>query len=161
MVAVIGAGGTLEPETARIAEELGAALVRAGFGVVCGGRDGVMRAVARGAATARGSALHPPVIGILPSYDHDEGNAYLDVVLPTGMGHARNVLVVAAGDAVICVGGATGALSEVALASKIGRPVIALRATGGTADLVARAIPSVVAAAGVQEAVAALLKALS
>jgi hypothetical protein len=69
------------------------------------------------------------------------------------MGHARNALVAAAGEALICVGGATGALSEVALARKIGRPVLAFPATGGTAAVVSRALEQVVSVATPEEAV--------
>jgi uncharacterized protein (TIGR00725 family) len=120
LIAVVGNGGDLTAEQAQLAESLGAALVEAGYGVVCGGLGGVMEAVARGAVTARGAARHPPVVGILPKYLPEQGNDYLDIVLPTGLGHARNTLVAAAGEAVVCVGGAAGALSEVALARNRG-----------------------------------------
>ena len=120
-----------------------------------------MEAVCRGAVKERGKGQWPPVIGILPSYDLAGGNAYLDVAIPSGMGHARNALVAAAGDAVVCVGGAMGALSEVALARKIGRPVVALRPSGGTAALVAKAIPTVTAVDGSQDAIARLRELLA
>jgi uncharacterized protein (TIGR00725 family) len=154
LIAVVGNGGGLTAEQAQLAESLGAALAEAGYGVVCGGRGGVMEAVARGAVTQRGTARHPPVVGILPQYEPEAGNDYLDVVLPTGLGHARNALVAAAGEVVICVGGAAGALSEVALARKIGRPVLAFPSSGGTADLAAKALPSVEAVGTPEEAVA-------
>jgi uncharacterized protein (TIGR00725 family) len=154
LIAVVGNGGDLTSEQAQLAEALGAALCEAGYGVVCGGLGGVMEAVARGAVTERGTARHPPVVGILPSYVHEQGNDYLDVVLPTGLGHARNALVAAAGEVLVCVGGAAGALSEVALARKIGRPVLAFPGSGGTADLAAKALPSVVSVATPEEAVA-------
>ncbi|MHC4971067.1 MAG: SLOG cluster 4 domain-containing protein [Planctomycetota bacterium] len=154
LIAVVGNGGDLTTEQAQLAESLGAALVGAGYGVVCGGLGGVMEAVARGAVTARGAARHPPVVGILPYYLPEQGNDYLDIVLPTGLGHARNTLVASAGEAVVCVGGAAGALSEVALARKIGRPVLAFPASGGTADLATRALPSVIAVETPDDAVA-------
>ncbi len=100
-------------------------------------------------------------MGILPTYEHDAANDYLDVVLPTGLGHARNALVAAAGEAVVCVAGATGALSEVALARKIGRPVLAFPASGGTADLVARAMQSVIAVETVEQVVEKLQEILA
>lgn len=159
-MAVIGSGSKLGPAHAALAEELGAALVQAGFGIVTGGLGGVMEAVSRGARSARGLARHPPIVGILPGYDVADGNEHLDLVLPTGFGHARNALVVAAGEAVVCLAGATGALSEVALARKMGRPVIALTSTGGTARLSARAIKAVVAATSPREAVARVQEAL-
>jgi uncharacterized protein (TIGR00725 family) len=154
LIAVVGNGGDLTTEQAQLAEWLGAALVGAGYGVVCGGLGGVMEAVAPGAVTARGAARHPPVVGILPYYLPEQGNDYLDIVLPTGLGHACNTLVASAGEAVVCVGGAAGALSEVALARKIGRPVLAFPASGGTADLATRALPSVIAVETPDDAVA-------
>ena len=154
LIAVIGSGSDLDRETAVLAESLGAALVREGYGIVCGGMGGVMEAVCRGAVRARGKALHPPPVGILPTYDHTSGNAYLDIVIPTGLAHARNAVVAAAGEVVVCVGGATGALSEVALARKIGRPVLAFKESGGTAGLAARALESVGEVGTVEEAVA-------
>lgn len=156
LVGVIGSGKIRDPDEARRAEELGAALAREGWGLVCGGLKGVMESAARGAVHARGEARHPPVIGLLPGYDVEDGNPYLDVVLPTGLGHARNALVAAGAEAVVCVGGSMGALSEVALARKVGRPVLALASTGGTAALVAKVLPSVVAVGSVDEAVARL-----
>jgi uncharacterized protein (TIGR00725 family) len=152
LIGVIGSGKNLTKGEAALAESAGAALVKAGYGIVCGGLGGVMEAVCRGAVRARGKSKHPPVVGVLPKYDPDSGNDYLDIALPTGMGHARNAIVASAGEAVLCIGGATGALSEVGLARKIGRPVIALTKAGGTAALVAKAIPSVIAAGTVEEA---------
>ncbi len=153
IIAVVGSGRPLQAEVGKLAESLGAALAQAGYAILTGGRGGVMEAVARGAVRARGKSPHPPVIGLLPSYAHAEGNAYLDLVLPTGLGHARNALVAAGAEVVVCIGGATGALSEVALASKIGRPVLTFRETGGTAAVVDRALGSVVAVATVEEAI--------
>jgi hypothetical protein len=77
------------------------------------------------------------VVGILPIADLDGGNPYCDVVIPTGMGTARNVLVVRSADAVILVGGGAGTLIEACYAWQIGRPVIALRSTGGWAGRLA------------------------
>ena len=154
LIAVIGGGKDLSPEQEALAEALGEALVKEGFGVVTGGMGGVMEAASRGAVRGRGKALHPPVVAVLPSYDADKANSYVDIVIPTGMGHARNAIVVAAGDAVVCVGGATGALSEVGLARKIGRPVVAFGESGGTAGLVAKALPSVQEVGTVEEAIA-------
>jgi len=152
LIAVVGSGSRVSKEQIVLAEELGNALVKAGLGIVCGGLGGAMEAVARGAVRARGDRKHPPIIGLLPTYDVETGNAYLDVAIPTGMGHARNALVASAGEVVVCVAGAMGALSEVALARKIKRPVIALAESGGTAHLVSQVLPSVVAVASVPEA---------
>ena len=117
-VAVCGPGRATEAEAA-LAEEVGRGLAGAGAIVVCGGLGGVMEAAARGAAQAGGTAL-----GILPGTDRDEGNPYLTVAVPTGMGEARNALVVRAADALIAIAGEFGTLSEIALALKLGTPVV-------------------------------------
>jgi hypothetical protein len=121
-IAVSG-GGACSPRTAAVARALGRELARAGATVVCGGRGGVMAAVARGAAERGGT-----VIGLLAGYERAEGNRWLTVAVPTGLGHARNVLVAAAGDALIALPGRHGTLSEVALARVLGRPVVTLGA---------------------------------
>lgn len=123
-IAVAG-GGRCSPAVARRAEAVGRAVATAGAVLVCGGLGGVMEAAARGAARAGGS-----VVGLLPGYAHAEGNRYLDVALPTGLGHARNVLVAAAGDALVALAGAHGTLAEVALARVLGRPVVVLGSGG-------------------------------
>jgi hypothetical protein len=119
-VAVIGPGHA-SPEELQRAEEVGRLLAERGAVVVCGGLGGCMEAVARGAASAGGST-----IGFLPTYEDVWANDYVDLPLPTGLGEARNVLVVAAGQAVIAIGGGPGTLSEIALALKLGRRVVGL-----------------------------------
>ena len=123
-VSVIGANRA-SPELAREAEALGAGLVEAGYRVVTGGLGGVMEAVSRGARLAAGDD-EGRVVGILPGLDSSEANEHVEIVLPTGMGYARNVLVVAAGDAVVAVGGRSGTLSELAMAWQFGKPLVAL-----------------------------------
>lgn len=156
LVSVVGSGKGLTDEQIELAEALGEALTRAGFGLVCGGLHGIMEAAARGAVRGRGDAKSPPVVGFLPSYDVESGSDYLDIVIPTGLGHARNMLVAAAGEVLVCIGGATGALSEVAMARKIKRPVLSFVRTGGTAHLVGKAIASVEAVHTVEEAMACI-----
>lgn len=92
-----------------------------GHVVVCGGLGGVMAAGARGAAEAGGV-----VVGLLPGTDRRDGNAWLTVAIPTGLGEMRNALLVRAADVVLCVGGSWGTLSELALAVRTGVPVVAL-----------------------------------
>ncbi len=130
-IAVIGAGAAGE-EGLALAAEVGAELARRGAVVVCGGRGGIMEAVARGASQAGGLS-----VGILPSYDWREANPHLSIVLPTGLGQARNAVVVAAAHAVIAFAGEGGTMSEVGLALKLGRPVIGLRAWGHVHGVVA------------------------
>lgn len=135
-MAVVG-DSRAAPEALVLAEALGAALARAGLSLVCGGRGGVMEAACRGVWAARSSPAHAITLGIMPGTDRSEANSYLDVVLPTGLGLARNTLVALAGDAVVAVGGGTGTLSEVAMAWQHGRPVFALLGAGGWAERLA------------------------
>jgi uncharacterized protein (TIGR00725 family) len=122
-VSVIGASGIAQDsELAERAEEVGRRLAEAGVRVVCGGMDGVMEAVSRGAAQAGGT-----VIGILPGLERsEEANPHCTHIVATGTGHTRNLAVVASGDVAIAVGGAWGTLSEIALARAIGRQVVSL-----------------------------------
>lgn len=103
------------------AEEVGRLLAERGCTVVCGGLDEVMEAAARGAKTAGGTT-----IGILPGETKADANRWIDHVVVTGIGHARNLAVVASGDAVIAVGGSWGTLAEIGFASRLGRPVVLL-----------------------------------
>jgi uncharacterized protein (TIGR00725 family) len=114
---VIGSGSEHEAR----AEEVGRLLAERGCTVVCGGLDEVMEAAARGAKAAGGTT-----IGILPGETKADANRWIDHVVVTGIGHARNLAVVASGDAVIAVGGSWGTLAEIGFASRLGRPVVVL-----------------------------------
>ena len=116
-VSVIG-GSTATGETADTARLLGNELASRGHTVVCGGLGGVMEAVCRGAREAGGET-----VGILPGERRTDANQHVTVPIATGMGHARNALVVLNGDAAIAVAGAHGTLSEIGLALAHGRPV--------------------------------------
>lgn len=120
-ISVVG-GSRCDETVAGTAAEVGRLLAEAGAVVVCGGYDGVMEAVCRGATSAGGLT-----VGLLRGYDHDEGNPYLTLALPTGLNLARNTLVAAAGRAVIAIDGSFGTLSEIALALNLNRPVVSLR----------------------------------
>ncbi len=119
-VSVIGASRA-SAELAAKAEELGELLAARGLIVVCGGREGVMEAVARG--VRRGDGVS---IGILPEGDRLRAAPDLSYTVCSAIGYARNLSVVASGDVVIAVGGAWGTLSEIGLARSIGRPVVLL-----------------------------------
>jgi len=137
-IAVCGPALASEQEAAW-AEEVGRLIARAGAVVVCGGLGGVMDAAARGARSEGGTA-----IGILPGETRAGESAHLSASVPTGMGEARNALVVRAADAVIAISGEFGTLSEIALALKMGRPVVGLATwelskTGRPSDPIVRA----------------------
>jgi uncharacterized protein (TIGR00725 family) len=105
----------------QLAERLGALAAERGAVVVCGGLGGVMEAACRGAKRQGGTT-----VGILPGLDRAAANPHVDVALPSGLGEARNALVVRAADVLIAVGGGHGTLSEIALALKAGKRVIGL-----------------------------------
>ena len=119
-IAVIGHGNPPKP-VLDLALQLGQAIAHSGATLVCGGLQGVMSAAAQGAYEAGGMT-----VGILPSYEPQHANPYIQLVIPTGLGHARNVLVVASGDVVIALPGSHGTRSEIALALKLGKTVIGL-----------------------------------
>ncbi|WP_311171065.1 TIGR00725 family protein [Halobellus ordinarius] len=116
-VSVIG-GSTIDEAEAETAAALGRHLARRGHTVVCGGLGGVMEAVCRGAAEADGHT-----IGILPGDRRNDANAFVDEAIATGLGHARNALVVMNGDAVVAIDGGGGTLSELGYAAVYDRPV--------------------------------------
>ena len=124
-LAVIGSSGAIDAAIERAAESLGQMAIEAGFRLIHGGRDGVMEAASRGARSAT-NWRDGDVIGILPGYDRSEANPHVDVVIPTGLGIARNVVVVASADVVVALAGGSGTLSEIAIAWQLGKPVIGL-----------------------------------
>lgn len=120
VIAVIG-GGSCTTEESALAEETGRLLAEAGAVLVCGGLSGVMEAAAKG-AKANGGVT----VGILPGDDPAVANHYIDVPLATGLGEMRNFLIVRTAHALIAIGGGVGTLSEIALAQRIGKPVVGL-----------------------------------
>ena len=118
-IAVIGPGRDVEARELAAAEEAGAAIAAAGATLICGGLGGVMEAACRGARSHGGLT-----VGLLPGNDRDDANGWVVLALPTGLGEARNALIVRAADAVVAIGGGWGTLSEIALALRRGLPVL-------------------------------------
>ncbi len=116
-VAVVG-GSDASRDEIEVAEALGAALAEGGAIVITGGRGGVMEAASQGCFRAGGLT-----VGLLPGSDPEEANAWVSIPLATGLGEARNALVVGAAECVVAVGGSWGTLSEVSLARRRGTPV--------------------------------------
>lgn len=133
VVAVIGSRLATRREIT-VATELGCLIVEHGWRLVTGGLGGVMEAASRGAHRAK-SYAEGDVVALLPGDDPALANPYADIVLPTGMGHARNVLVVAMADVVVAAGGKAGTLSEIALAWQFGRPIVGLDIAGWSRKL--------------------------
>ncbi len=119
-IGVIG-GRQCDEKTKAIAYETGKAIAHNGFGLVCGGKSGVMEAAARGCKEAGGKTL-----GIIPEDDPEQANPYIDVVIPTGMGIMRNLLVVRTAKALIAIGGHYGTLSEIAFALQLNKPIVGI-----------------------------------
>jgi len=118
-IAVVG-GGACSPEVRDAAKRLGQIIASRGHVLICGGLGGVMEAACCGAREAGGLC-----VGILPG-EREEANTCVDVTIATGMGHARNAIIVKSADLVIALPGELGTLSEMALAMKMNKPVISL-----------------------------------
>ena len=118
-IAVVG-GGLCSPEACETARQLGLLLASRGHILLSGGRGGVMEAACRGAHEGGGVA-----VGILPG-EREEANSFVDISIVTGMGQARNAIIVKSADVVIALPGEMGTLSEMALALKMNRPLISL-----------------------------------
>jgi uncharacterized protein (TIGR00725 family) len=148
-VAVVGPSAGSPAELA-LGDAVGRGLAEAGAVLVCGGMGGVMEAAAGGAMNAGGKT-----VGILPTVSRLEGNPYLTIAVATGMGEARNAIVVRTADVVIAIHGEFGTLSEIALALKMGKPVVGL----GTWELVkaGESVEAIVRAKNAEDAVAKAL----
>jgi uncharacterized protein (TIGR00725 family) len=120
LIGVIG-GGTCSEAEVKTAEEVGRRLARQSAILVCGGLGGVMEAACRGASSEGGIT-----IGILPGEERQSANPYVQLPMVTGLGYARNVIVVKSAQAIIAIGGSYGTLSEIAYALQNGIPVIGL-----------------------------------
>jgi uncharacterized protein (TIGR00725 family) len=156
-ISVIGSGTCAQDsELAGLAENVGRRLAEAGTVLVCGGLGGVMEAASRGAAEAGGT-----VIGIVPSDSIEHANPHCTHVIATGIGHARNLAVVASGEAVIAVGGEWGTLSEIGFARRLGRDVVTLRSWQARGEGPMAEMPGVRGAETAEEAVSAALESVS
>jgi hypothetical protein len=153
VIGVMGPG-ECDAETAAAAEEVGRLVAEAGAVLLCGGRGGVMEAAARGAKAAGGLT-----VGVMPGRDRAESppNAHIDVAIFTGMRDGRNWINACSSDAVVAVAGGYGTLSEIALALKLGKPVVLLRSWRLERDA---PLPGPRVAANPREAVAMVLEEL-
>jgi uncharacterized protein (TIGR00725 family) len=120
VVAVIGAGGAPRA-VCELAFEVGREIARSGAVLINGGLGGVMESAAAGAREEGGHT-----IGIIPGYDRRSANRHVEFVIATGIGEARNVVIIASADAVIALAGEGGTLAEIGFAKKFGKPIVAL-----------------------------------
>lgn len=164
VIGIIGSSSAA-PEVEKLAEEAGKLILDGGFNLICGGMGGVMAAACRG---ARSSAQHGGgvAIGVLPGEDVRAANAYCDVAIATGIGCARNVVIIRSADGLLAISGGSGTLSEIALAWQLGKPVVALKPSGGWSARLAglklddRRSDCIICANSPAEAVAILEKAI-
>lgn len=119
-ISVIG-GSKCGKKVERLAYKIGKIVAKVGATLICGGLSGVMDAACQGAKAEKAI-----VVGIIPGYDKKDANSYCDIVIPTGLGDARNILVVQSGDIIVALPGEYGTLSEIALALRYKKPIISL-----------------------------------
>jgi uncharacterized protein (TIGR00725 family) len=116
------------PDHEKMAYETGNEIAKSGAVLITGGLGGVMKAASHGAHDAGGLA-----IGIIPQNDASLANEFCDVVIPTGMGHARDFLTALSADGVIVIGGGSGTLTEVCASYVHKKPIAALKKSGDVA----------------------------
>jgi len=131
-ITVIGSSIVFDPKIKDIAYRVGLELAKHNVILICGGRGGVMEHVARGMKDGNGIT-----IGILPGVSRSEANQYIDIAIPTGISHARNMINVIAGDGVIVIGGGPGTLTEIGYALIFDKKVVVIKGSGGVADILA------------------------
>lgn len=122
VIAVVGAG-KCSKKLRDMAAVIGRYVAEKGGVIVCGGMGGVMEGVARGAKEGGGTT-----IGILPTQDKADANEYIDYVIPTGFGEARNIIVIRSADGVVALPGKYGTLSEMAFALQAQKPLVSVSA---------------------------------
>jgi uncharacterized protein (TIGR00725 family) len=151
-IAVVG-GAQCSRDEAKLAEAVGSELAKRGVILICGGLGGVMAAACKGARSAKGKT-----VGILPGSVREDANPYVDIPIVTGMGEARNVIVVNSAQAVIAIGGKFGTLAEIAYALRNDIPVIGL--TTWAISRKGRFVRSIITAQNPKEAVEKALAAI-
>jgi len=130
-ITVIGSSGRIPPEVEEVAVNIGKEIAKAGAILITGGRDGVMEAACKGAKQVGGIT-----VGILPGDTLSGANPYLDIVITTGMGYARNYINICSGDAIVSIGGRGGTLSEIGYAIALEKPLVLMKGTGGATDAI-------------------------
>lgn len=121
IIGVIG-GGNCTKEIYALAFDVGTEIAKTGSTLICGGLGGVMEAVCKGAKSENGLT-----IGVLPGLLKNDANKWVDIPIVTGMGVARNVIIVRTSDSIIAINGGYGTLSELAIASNLGVPIVGLK----------------------------------
>lgn len=131
IIGVIGQGRDCSSELLNDAEEVGYHIAQRGAILICGGLGGVMEAACRGAKKGGGTT-----IGVLPTADKFVANEFVDIPIVTGIGEARNSIIVRTADALIAIGGKYGTLSEIAFALAFGKPIVGLQTWQGIGQMI-------------------------
>lgn len=121
IIGVIGQGGSCSKKILSLAEDVGKEIAKRDAVVICGGLKGVMEATCRGAKLENGLT-----IGVIPGTKKSDANQYVDIPIVTGLGEARNSVIVRTADVLIAIGGRYGTLSEIAFALAFGKQVVGL-----------------------------------
>lgn len=135
LVGIIGAG-QCDDDVARTAYAVGGGIAAGGYGIVCGGLGGVMEAACHGASDAGGLT-----VGVLPGDAVDSANPHVQIRIATGMGIARNVIIVRSSAVVIAISGGPGTLSEIAHCLQLGVPVVGLHTHDVSSEMVRMETP--------------------
>lgn len=135
VIGVIG-GSACDDSEAEIAERVGELIAERGAALVCGGLAGVMEAAAKGARQKGGLT-----IGVLPGVEASDANEYITLPIVTGMGHARNIVIVQTASALVAIAGGAGTLSEIAIAIKTGKKVVSIGKRYGVAGVIEASTP--------------------
>ena len=129
-IAVCGSNEVTSNIVNSMSEQIGFEIGKRGGILLCGGLGGVMESASRGAKKSNGIT-----VGILPTSNKNDANAFTDIIIPTSLGKLRNFLVVNSADVVIGIAGSWGTLSELSMAMNLNKKVILLANTGGVVDI--------------------------
>jgi uncharacterized protein (TIGR00725 family) len=120
IIGVIGAG-SCNHHLKEVSFTVGREIAKNKAILVCGGLGGVMEAASKGAKSVGGTT-----VGILPGFNPNEANSYIDIPIVTGLSHGRNLIIVRTSQTLIAIGGHYGTLSEIAFALKLNIPIVGL-----------------------------------
>ena len=132
LIGVIGSS-TASEKARKMAYNVGREIVKNGFYLICGGLGGVMEAASMGASDEL-KGNNERIVGILPGTSKEDANSYIGIVIPTGIGFARNMIIASSSDAVIAIEGGSGTLSEISMAWQYGKPIIVMKGSGGISE---------------------------
>ncbi|MBD3190285.1 MAG: TIGR00725 family protein [Candidatus Heimdallarchaeota archaeon] len=140
LIGVIGGShNTAKDKDLELAFNTGKLLIDNGYRLISGGLTGVMEAASKGARTSE-KYKGGEIVCILPMLNKQEANPYCDIIITTGMGYARNQIIVASADALVAIGGGTGTLSEIAFAWQMGKPIFAYNIPGWSGELAGKTL---------------------